>query len=522
MDEPRAKNGRRLSEAALRPLDSPLVQKRDGKYREVVTEEEEEEEDDELPIPNDLSLEIELSNLNATYELEMSRHNATMADFPPTNSNSNSPTASLSSFLNERLSESGSESELVSSPSLPPKPSASSPPLPLPLPPPLPLPLPPPSPSRNTSSSSSHNEIMEEHDIFLKAAFQLLNERETLPPPSSSTKNTPQKTIKAGTLKKCSAAHKSITTFWKTKYVVVTPGLFTYHDDIADTTAALESTSKPKVIPLQVTSQTICRAVKLPFSPLPLSTSHSASVRSRTAAAFEISTTIPFQSQSQSQSQQQTQRKLFMVNSPEERSSWIRAIHLATLGQQHANARSFDHFHHVESTKLTPATWPDLKIFQSVQHGLKNARDKKKYLQVMSGGFKFGRRNLRIPIFWIRENCETEQNRLDQATLFHEGNVSKGVSQLYKDMSRDSVRLNNVLIVGGGDEGGDKGENGNGSSVSLIVGALTREILQADRKANLNNNEGVGNKETKITEVSGAERSEATSKLVKFGWFEMA
>jgi len=70
--------------------------------------------------------------------------------------------------------------------------------------------------------------------------------------------------------------------------------------------------------------------------------------------------------------------------------------------------------------------------------------------------------------------------------------------------------------------GGDKGENGNGSSVSLIVGALTREILQADRKANLNNNEGVGNKETKITEVSGAERSEATSKLVKFGWFEMA
>jgi hypothetical protein len=206
-----------------------------------------------------------------------------------------------------------------------------------------------------------------EHKIFLKAALDLLAERERFAVEASLQVSDPNRIIKAGTLRKSKQFVKGI---WKVKYVEIKPGVFTYYDDYhsstnnnnanstisatATTSSSMISLSlledlpttttkgsarnhqpttveavlqqaqhhnynnrpKRKVIPL-IATECRCRALKL---------STMSKVKSTYGFIFEVS--IP----------SQRIKTLWMASSTEERQSWMRAIREAVVGGSRTRA----------------------------------------------------------------------------------------------------------------------------------------------------------------------------------------
>ncbi len=205
-----------------------------------------------------------------------------------------------------------------------------------------------------------------ERKIFLKAALDLLAERERFAVEASLQLSDPNRIIKAGTLRKSKQFVKGI---WKVKYVEIKPGVFTYYDDYhsstsnnnaSSTISATASSSssmvsfsllddlpatttksparhhqpatvepviqpiqhnysnrpKRKVIPL-IATECRCRALKL---------STMSKVKSTYGFIFEVS--IP----------SQNIKTLWMASSTEERQSWMRAIREAVVGGSRTRA----------------------------------------------------------------------------------------------------------------------------------------------------------------------------------------
>jgi hypothetical protein len=96
-----------------------------------------------------------------------------------------------------------------------------------------------------------------EHKIFLKAALDLLAERERFAVEASLQLSDPNRIIKAGTLRKSKQFVKGI---WKVKYVEIKPGVFTYYDDYhsstinnnANSTISATATSSSSMISLSL------------------------------------------------------------------------------------------------------------------------------------------------------------------------------------------------------------------------------------------------------------------------------
>jgi hypothetical protein len=220
-----------------------------------------------------------------------------------------------------------------------------------------------------------------EHKIFLKAALDLLAERERFAVEASLQLSDPNRIIKAGTLRKSKQFVKGI---WKVKYVEIKNGVLTYYDDNSNnthTTSATTTTSssslpfsllfddqptstkvnakhhqqtaiealqqqpqqqlllnnytdrpKRKVIPL-VATECRCRALKL---------STMSKVKSTYGFIFEVS--IP----------SQRIKSLWMASSTEERQSWMRAIREAMVGGSRTRATTdrtmADYYFRREST----------------------------------------------------------------------------------------------------------------------------------------------------------------------------
>lgn len=205
-----------------------------------------------------------------------------------------------------------------------------------------------------------------EHKIFLKAALDLLAERERFAVEASLQFSDPNRIIKAGTLRKSKQFVKGI---WKVKYVEIKPGVFTYYDDYHSSTSNNNANStisatasysssmlsfsllddlpaataksparhhqptavepviqqiqhnysnrpKRKVIPL-IATECRCRALKL---------STMSKVKSTYGFIFEVS--IP----------SQNIKTLWMASSTEERQSWMRAIREALVGGSRTRA----------------------------------------------------------------------------------------------------------------------------------------------------------------------------------------
>ena len=357
------------------------------------------------------------------------------------------------------------------------------------------------------SRALMQNFVME-HRIFLRAILQLLNERDQFAVEADA--NDPH-TIKTGPLKKATSLVRGVWK-WKVKYVEVRRGLFSYYEDTTDSTgssgkrrgstataddddddmdggvaactfdsgdagnatAANGETAnlRRKSIPLRAASCT-CRAVKVQnkaLSHTPLSSN---------GAVFELTV-------------EGGPRRLWMCNTREERQAWIHAIHEAMIGGSVTRGDNFLEYQ-VERKRGgggsnsvmagVPMRSPyrsDLERYLRLQNELKNARSQEAYVGALAELYDSAE-SLNVPVQWIKERIEVASsgNAPNQGGFqaFHEGGLSSGVAQLWKDMLRDSVSINGDLYKGDGGHGPER-----------IIGALARCIMSFDKSATQNVN----------------------------------
>mmetsp|Transcript_48133 Transcript_48133/g.72779 ORF Transcript_48133/g.72779 Transcript_48133/m.72779 type:complete len:938 (-) Transcript_48133:79-2892(-) len=336
----------------------------------------------------------------------------------------------------------------------------------------------PPSPSRSLSSLPVSSPLIEqendrnvvlgkematltqnfamEHRIFLRAILQLLTERDQYA--VGVDVNDPH-TIKVGSLKK--AQHLMRGGIWKVKYVEIRRGLFSYYEDeMSDmTTGKLQR----KSIPLRANSCT-CRAVKVQKGVVSQSTGNKGYV-------FELIVESDVK-----------WKRLWMTSSKEDRQSWIHAIHEAMIGgsvtrgdnfldyQIEPKKRTIMKKHDGGGDSIVPPNSPykqNLEEYLRVQKGVKNATSKEEYVGMLSllCGVP-----LNVPVQWIKEHVETLSSSQNASKAFEEDSVSNGISQLWKDMLRDSVSINGDLFAGDSGHGPEQ-----------IIGELTRCIMKFDR-----------------------------------------
>ena len=113
-----------------------------------------------------------------------------------------------------------------------------------------------------------------------------------------------------------------------------------------------------------------------------------------------------------------------------------------------------------------------------MQNELKNARTQEAYVGALSELYDRAE-SLNVPVQWIKERIEVASsgNAPSGFQAFHEGGLSSGVAQLWKDMLRDSVSINGDLYKGDGGHGPER-----------IIGALARCIMKFDKSATQNVN----------------------------------
>lgn len=278
-----------------------------------------------------------------------------------------------------------------------------------------------------------------EHRIFIKCLMALLEQRDRVDVDMDDPN-----TIKCGPLKKATHLVKGA---WKVKYVEIRRGVFSYYDDCLSKDAASEGDLVRKNVRLHANT-CVCRAVKLNHKSLTLVPGQ---------AIFELSV-------------DGSPRRFWMANSREERSAWIRAIHDAMIGGLVTrDEQQVDHIGRVGKVSRKSPYKRDLETYLKIQREVKNASNKQGYVWALSNIID---KPLNVPVKWI-----SEQNHLtaeETELAFREDAVTTGVNQLWKDLARDTVQINDDLIKGG-----------SGQAPERIVGAVAREILRMDRSSPL-------------------------------------
>ena len=304
-------------------------------------------------------------------------------------------------------------------------------------------------PDDDASQAAARNFAVE-HRIFMKSLLDLLSQRERY---ATEADINDKDTIKSGPLKK--ASHL-VTGIWKVKYVEVRRGVFSYYEDEISKESE-GGTLVRKNIPLHADTCS-CRAVKVKHNALSVSPG---------GAIFELKI-------------EGSPKRLWMANSREERQAWIHAIHAATLGKSVTQGeRYIDHSSKSGNISDESPYKLDLDLYVKVQKEIQQASSKQSYLGSLSGlvGTK-----LNVPVQWIRQQIGGIST--DHANIaFHEEAVSRGVNQLWKDLMRDSVRIDGELFTGG-----------NGRSPEMIIGALMRYIIGFDQSSPLSANATVAQK----------------------------
>ena len=367
-------------------------------------------------------------------------------------------------------------------------------------------------------SADLSQSLIEEHRLFVKAVFQLLAERDGYSALADGSFN-PQKQInldggregqigsgsppgiiKCGSLKK---ANNQVRAVWKTKYVRITRGLFSYYDDVIPvqsnaSNAGGSKTEKGKHIVLRAgAGDSATNGVGPPNQQSNNSDGENGSLQPISCRAVALNSVNPlhsggfcFEIVSGGTS------RLWMAISREERASWIRAVHSAIIGS--STSRSTVQYEDEYEKGGVPTRDPlrnDMRRYQTLQNALKSATGREDYLQGLRIGLKTNEGNgvdllMCVPVHWIRQQFEDVAAAASQRgkvsggfvaaalgqhqavskapSAFLESSQSAGIAQLWKDMQRDSVCLNGEVY-----NGGDLGPE-------AIVGALTRSIIECD------------------------------------------
>ena len=281
--------------------------------------------------------------------------------------------------------------------------------------------------------------VVMEHRIFIKCLMALLEQRDMV-----AVDMDDPNTLKCGPLRKATHLVKGA---WKVKYVEIRRGMFSYYDDCLSKDAASEGDLVRKNVRLDANGCT-CRAVKLNHKSLTIVPGQ---------AIFELTV-------------EGSPRRFWMANSREERSAWIRAIHDAMVGGAITRDElQMDHTGRVGKVSRRSPYKRDLETYLKVQRDVKNASNKLSYVGALAHIIG---QTLNVPVKWISEQHHLNAEEAEKA--FREDTVTTGVNQLWKDLARDTVKINGELITGGC-----------GHAPERIVGAVTREILRMDRSSPL-------------------------------------
>jgi hypothetical protein len=288
-----------------------------------------------------------------------------------------------------------------------------------------------------------------EHRIFLKALLGLLNERDKIA--TEYGMNDPN-ILKFGPLKK--ASHL-LTGVWKVKYVEVRRGMFSYFEDAVsgdkDPGALLQ-----KNIPLD-SNESSCRAVKI----------HRNGLNMVPGAIFELKVG--------------NTGRLWLCRSRAERQAWIQAINDAMVNNSTGRPATQGTWNAHGKAGTVHSRSPfrdDLRCYLKIKNSLKSAKTKAEYLNALA--MLVGREEpLNVPVRWIMQQ-QVDNSNSGRAARSNQNNnvmgafVEKGmiddIEQLWRDLSRDTIRINEELFRGDSGHGPEK-----------MIGALTRDIVGVSR-----------------------------------------
>lgn len=279
-----------------------------------------------------------------------------------------------------------------------------------------------------------------EHRIFLKAALNLLSDRDKQAPELGMMDPV---IIKAGPLKK--AAHL-MNGVWKVKYVEIRRGMFSYYENAVSRTDPNNKAKEllRKNIPLEASSCT-CRPVKLHqkafnFTPL--------------GAIFEVSVN--------------GSKRLWMANTREERHTWMHAIHYAMVGGSVTRGDSslYDNNNHRRRPSPKSPFGNDLRTYLKTQNVVRQAKNSNEYLL---GLRELLNHSLQVPVKWIAKRTMSQDG---DNSNFREETIDLSIDQLWRDLQRDTVSIDGVV---------QRGDTGHGPE--RIVGHLMRRILDVSRSA---------------------------------------
>jgi hypothetical protein len=281
-----------------------------------------------------------------------------------------------------------------------------------------------------------------EHRIFLKAALNLLTERDRHAPELGMMDPI---VLKSGPLKKASHLMNGV---WKVKFVEIRRGMFSYYENnaVSKDSRSGEGELFRKNIPLQAQTCT-CRAVKLHQKALNFSPG---------GAIFELEVN--------------GQRRLWMATSREERQTWMQAINNAMVGGSVTRGDSWmDHHGRLRVVNHRSPYKLDLRKYMKVQKVLRGAETMQEYL---TGVRDLLNQSLQVPVRWIARQGSQSLSTDNVEAAFREQTVQLSVDQLWKDLQRDSVKINEELFRGDSPHGPER-----------ILGGLMRQLLDVGRAA---------------------------------------
>lgn len=291
------------------------------------------------------------------------------------------------------------------------------------------------------------NMVME-HRIFLKAILGLLAERDNKA--TEIGMNDPNM-LKSGPLKKASHLVKGI---WKVKFVELRRGMLTYYENNVKDES--DGQLLRKNLPLDFNDCSV-RAVKISRN----------GVVAVKGSSFELVAN--------------NTRRLWLCKSKEERRAWMDAIGDAMVGGSLTQSNKVNPQLHGKQGSVSSQSpfKSDLKTYLKVQGVLKNAKTKSDYMATIQDLVS---QPLEVPVQWIMEQVDKPpetnnsggeaENNNGQQSAFYEAAVAKGIDQLWRDLSRDAIMINQELF---------KGDVGHGPE--KMIGALARNIVTTSRSA---------------------------------------
>jgi hypothetical protein len=296
-------------------------------------------------------------------------------------------------------------------------------------------------------ADAQHNAVnfAAEHRIFLKAALDLLTERDRQAPELGMMDPV---VLKSGSLKKA-GNHLTLSGLWNAKFVEIRRGMFSYYENALD---AGHGELLRTDVPLRATS-CHCRAVRLHATALNLVPGG--------AAIFELSSR-------HNNNAATAKRLLWMAKTKQERQVWMQTIQTAMVGGSVTRGdTTMDHKGRQSNTNSPRSPFrDDSRIYVKVRGILQGCKLKNEYLlglRILADR----ERSLKVPVRWVAKHGLID----DESAAFREETVDVSVDQLWRDLQRDSVHINGELFRGDAAYGPER-----------IAGALMREILKIGRK----------------------------------------